>query len=124
MLGALSRSSLAVLLLVGCKAYDPLYCDQEKPCNDPDRPFCDLNGDYPASEGVARTCIPEPDIDDEDAGPDGGGADSGGGGPEVDASGERRVVQLETGGSHTCALLSDGALRCWGREAALGYASD
>jgi alpha-tubulin suppressor-like RCC1 family protein len=124
LLGALSRSSLAALLLVGCKVYDPLYCDQDKPCTDPDRPFCDLNGDYPDSEGVAHTCIPEPDIEDVDAGQDGGGADSGGGGSEADASGERRVVQLETGGSHACALLSDGALRCWGRKEALGYASE
>ena len=40
---------LALALPIACKVYDPLYCDESKPCTDPDRPFCDLNGDYPAS---------------------------------------------------------------------------
>jgi hypothetical protein len=60
-------------LLVACKAYDPLYCDANKPCTDPDRPFCDLNGEFEASEGIARTCIPEPDVggNRDDAAPSG-----------------------------------------------------
>src|SRR6185503_5829179 len=34
------------------------------------------------------------------------------------------VVQLATGGEHTCALLEDGAARCWGDnwDGQLGYA--
>lgn len=34
-----------------------------------------------------------------------------------------KVVQIAAGGSHTCALLETGALRCWGegRDGALGY---
>ena len=71
---------LTLLGLVGCTTYDPLYCDNERGCKDPDRPFCDLAGEYPASDGVARTCIPSPfDAGGEDgggttvnAGPDGG----------------------------------------------------
>jgi alpha-tubulin suppressor-like RCC1 family protein len=118
-------AAAALPLVLGCKAYDPLYCDAEKRCTDPDRPFCDVNGDYPASEGVGHTCIPEPDSADADAAPgtDAGGGVGDGGGSGPDASGERRVIQLATGASHTCALLSDGALRCWGREVAVGYAS-
>lgn len=70
------------LCLAGCTTYDPLYCDDQQSCKDPDRPFCDLAGEYPASDGVARTCIPSP----FDAGsPDGGGAGADGGGGRVDA---------------------------------------
>jgi hypothetical protein len=53
-------AALLLVPLLGCKVYDPLYCDEKRPCSNPDRPFCDLHGDYPASEGVGRTCIPEP----------------------------------------------------------------
>jgi hypothetical protein len=56
------------LLIVGCKVYDPLYCDEKEECKDPDRPFCDLQGEHPASEGVARTCIPDP-FKENDGGP-------------------------------------------------------
>lgn len=125
------RSSLAVLALVSCKSDDALYCDASRPCTDPDRPFCDLNGEFPDSEGVRRTCIPEPDLVDPDAAPDrdtDAAADAapyvpidGGSGP--DASVEHRIMQLATGASHSCALLRGGALRCWGSERALGYAS-
>ena len=71
------------LCLAGCTTYDPLYCDDQRSCKDPDRPFCDLAGEYPASDGVARTCIPSP----FDAGSE---ADGGGsavdGGPDSDGS--------------------------------------
>ena len=69
---------VGLLALSACKAYDPLYCDANTPCTDPERPFCDLAGDYPASEGVARTCIPEPDVggdDDDDGSEDDSGDD-------------------------------------------------
>lgn len=38
------------------------YCDEGTPCfpRYPDRPFCDLTGEYPASDGVGKTCIPNP----------------------------------------------------------------
>jgi uncharacterized delta-60 repeat protein len=69
------------LLLGGCTTTDPLYCDQNEPCTDPARPFCDLTGEYPASGGVARTCIADPGAgpgDDAGTGgePDGGEAPS------------------------------------------------
>ena len=102
--------------VLACKAYDPLYCDDNKPCTDPARPFCDLNGDYPESEGVARTCIAEPVME-----PDGGGQGAADGAPAADANSERRIVQVSVGYDHTCAVLSDGALRCWGAGEALGY---
>jgi hypothetical protein len=62
---ALSASAAA------CKVTDPLYCDQNTPCTDQARPFCDLNGEYTASEGIKRTCIPYPwdAAPDTDAGP-------------------------------------------------------
>ncbi|HTE52460.1 MAG TPA: hypothetical protein VK698_16525 [Kofleriaceae bacterium] len=66
---------LAMLSLVGCKTYDPLYCDEDHRCTDPSRSFCDVNGDYPASEGVGRTCIADPSAVAGDAGADDGGAE-------------------------------------------------
>jgi hypothetical protein len=71
------RSTLlsVLLCLAACTKYDPLYCDESMSCSDPARPYCDLAGEYPASDGVARTCIPSPF--DAGAGPD-GGADGGG----------------------------------------------
>jgi hypothetical protein len=67
---------LAFLLATGCTVSDPLYCDEDRPCTDPDRPFCDLNGDYPSSGSIARTCIPEPDVEaPPDAGPADGSVD-------------------------------------------------
>jgi hypothetical protein len=56
------------LILAACKVYDPLFCDADKPCTDPERPFCDINGEYPASEGIKYTCIPTPE--GPDAGPE------------------------------------------------------
>jgi alpha-tubulin suppressor-like RCC1 family protein len=94
---------LALLACPACEVKDPLYCDSNTPCNDPERPFCDLNGEYPASEGIKHTCIADPFGDGT---PDGGQPGDGGG--------DRTVVQLETGEYESCAVLSDGAVRCWG----------
>jgi uncharacterized delta-60 repeat protein len=65
------RARVATIILCwtltsACKV-DPLYCDGSHRCTDPERPFCDLEGNYPASDGVARTCIADPNAD---GGPD------------------------------------------------------
>ncbi len=72
--------SVAVLVASACTTYDPLYCDENSSCKDPDRPFCDLAGEYPASDGVARTCIPSPFDAGGDPGDAGGGSAADGGG--------------------------------------------
>jgi len=83
------------------------YCDESTPCTDAERPYCDLEGEFPASEGIKRTCIPSP----FDAGhPEDGGA-------------ERKVVDLAVGTGRTCAVIDDGGLRCWG-TGPLGYPAD
>ena len=56
-------SKLAVVLgalcvLAGCKAPFALYCDEQTPCTDPERPYCDLTGQY--GDGHGRVCIPSP----------------------------------------------------------------
>lgn len=51
---------LALVLCAGCIVHDPLYCDENTPCTMIDRPFCDLEGIYPQSEGHGRTCIANP----------------------------------------------------------------
>lgn len=84
----LTVAALPTFSSVACKVYDPLYCDVNHPCRDPARTFCDLEGAYPASDGIRRTCIPNPgSIEPTDSGidaaaseidsglhPDGGGS--------------------------------------------------
>ena len=65
-------SLLAVISSSGCLKKSALFCDEDTPCTDPALPFCDLNGDFPASDGIGNTCIPQPSMD-------GGVADAGGG---------------------------------------------
>lgn len=36
-----------------------MFCDEDTPCEDPTL-FCDVNGEFPASEGIGNTCIPSP----------------------------------------------------------------
>jgi alpha-tubulin suppressor-like RCC1 family protein len=95
--------ALGLVASVSCKVKDPLYCDENTPCTDEARPFCDLNGEYEASEGIKRTCIPDPF-----AGADGGASNDGGQG--------RTVTSLATASTESCAVLSDGGLRCWGNR--------
>jgi len=58
---AWSALGLAALsALAACAKKDPLYCDPGTPCTDPDRPFCDDQGEYAASDGIKHTCIPYP----------------------------------------------------------------
>jgi hypothetical protein len=84
------RSTLlpVLLCLAACTKYDPLYCDESMSCTDPARPYCDLAGEYPGSDGVARTCIPSP-FDaggGQDGGADGGGAAADGSAGKQDAA--------------------------------------
>ncbi len=51
---------VGLVLLAACKRGDALYCDETTPCTDPDRSYCDLLGEYPAANGVGRTCIADP----------------------------------------------------------------
>lgn len=61
--------SVLPLVAVACTRPDSLYCDQTTPCTDPARPFCDVAGEFSASDGVGRTCIADPGQDGEpDAG--------------------------------------------------------
>lgn len=76
---------LTLLSASACTTYDPLYCGDSASCKDPARPFCDLTGEYPASEGIARTCIPSPfDAGDGETG-DGGSGSATDGGPGADS---------------------------------------
>jgi len=47
-----------------CKSSFPRYCDENTPCADLNYSYCDLNGDYPASNGHGHVCIPDPRGDD------------------------------------------------------------
>jgi hypothetical protein len=47
--------------LAACWRTDPLYCERSADCADvAGRPFCDVDGTYPGSEGISRTCIADP----------------------------------------------------------------
>lgn len=52
-------------LLVGCTAPTAGFCDEETACEDPDRPYCDVAGDF----GSSNKCIATPS--DNDAGTSG-----------------------------------------------------
>jgi alpha-tubulin suppressor-like RCC1 family protein len=104
---------VAVLsIAAACKYKVARYCDEQTPCDDPAFPFCDFDG---ALEGVERQCVANP--------VDGGQPDAG----EDDS----QVVQIAGGGSipsgtgHTCALLTDGRIKCFGNNETgqLGIAS-
>lgn len=58
--GAVLAALAVISLPVGCTVHDPLYCDPQTPCTDPERPFCDLEGIYPGSDGHGRSCVPNP----------------------------------------------------------------
>lgn len=62
------RCLSVVLLLGACKVYDPLYCDESRPCKDAARPFCDIAGAFPASDGIGNTCIADPGLPTPDGG--------------------------------------------------------
>ncbi len=68
------KSQLPYLLFVaalGCSsnAGSDAACDDNTPCTDPTRPFCDVAGQYPASQGMPNTCIPDPSGGNADAAP-------------------------------------------------------
>ena len=66
---------VTVFLLAGCTRSDSLYCDEDTPC--PDGQYCDLSGAYPASNGVGKTCIADPNSPgDGDGDGDGDGPDA------------------------------------------------
>lgn len=72
-------------------------------------------------------CLTDPQP--RDLGGDGGADDRDGsaddrdGAPGPDANPDPHVIEIATGFSHTCALISDGRVRCWGSnaEGRLGY---
>lgn len=55
-----------VSLAAACKQTNALYCcteascDEIVTCDDPARPFCDHQGEFPAANGVGHTCIGDP----------------------------------------------------------------
>lgn len=59
-LAQISGVVLATAGTTACRVKFEEYCDEMKPCTLPDKPFCDLHGDYPASGFHGRTCIPNP----------------------------------------------------------------
>ena len=66
---------LLIACLSACKSDVKYYCDDETPClpKYPDRPFCDLTGEYEPN-GVSNTCVANPF---DAGGPDAGQADAG-----------------------------------------------
>ncbi len=56
----LASSLFLALAVCGCgTSVNNAFCDENTPCSDPERPFCDLSGEFGGS-GEARTCIPSP----------------------------------------------------------------
>ncbi len=53
--------AVAVLALVGCGTKRVNVCTSDADCKDPSYPFCDVNGEYPASGGENNSCTVVPD---------------------------------------------------------------
>ena len=51
-------AALTLWALSGCTYNSALFCDENTPCTLSDRPFCDLEGRFPESDGHGRTFIP------------------------------------------------------------------
>lgn len=49
------RVAMAVGVLVGCTKHNPIQCDGDHDCGDPNKPFCDIDGSV---DGEPNTCIP------------------------------------------------------------------
>ncbi len=115
--------SFLPIVVAACTRPDTLYCDQNTPCTDPARPFCDLTGEFSASDGVGRTCIADPG--------QGGQPDAGDGVPDATAmctessecSAELPICRGDA--CEPCVLGATGNAECSDRNAALGIcASD
>ena len=55
------RWIVAVLAVVGCGTKRVNVCSSDADCMDPGYPFCDVNGEYPASGGEKNVCTTVPD---------------------------------------------------------------
>src|SRR5262245_14128078 len=100
---------LTLAFLVACSHRVALFCDGDTPCTDPARPFCDLQRESPASEGIGKSGNPHPVPH----------------APVAFDAVETRVAELAIGGSSTCAITTAGNARCWGSGfgGKLGYAN-
>ena len=110
---------VALVALGACTKKDPLFCDGTHACSEP-TPFCDVNGEYPASDGIKNTCIASP----YDAMPDAGGC--GGGSVEGATTCSGSTLMTCNSGSWVsseCPLgcFTDGT-RCWDVDPSNGLA--
>ena len=104
------------LAVAGCAKNNTLFCDTDNPCTDPARPFCDLDGTFPASEGHGKSCIATPGVavGGVDAGPlPDAGPDAMIDAQMIDAAmcggnvcvGNTPVCNMQTGLCRACGLL-------------------
>ena len=50
------RGMLCVALVAACTKKNPNYCGGDEDCDDPTRPFCDVNGEFAESGHTANKC--------------------------------------------------------------------
>lgn len=103
---------VVVVGVAGCKRRVELYCETHADCAEWNLDFCDLEGEFPASEGVGNTCIKNPlDAGVADAGAD--AADTDGGVPTCTAT-------TATCEGNALVLSDDSGTVCEVRECSLG----
>jgi hypothetical protein len=56
----MKRLLVCVLVLAACSTKKIEQCSIDSDCVNPTFPFCDVNGEYPASEGDTHVCTPVP----------------------------------------------------------------
>lgn len=86
----------------GCSKTDPLYCDENTMCAE-GLPYCDVNGEYPESDGIGNTCIDYPwdaGVLPDASAQDGGSVDAPVLDPTVDATAPSRSVLVAFGNSN------------------------
>src|SRR5690606_35784173 len=59
-IGAMRALAVVALTICACTEKNPDFCASDEDCAGTPMPFCDVNGEFPESNGSNHICIPTP----------------------------------------------------------------